>query len=64
MLTITIETDNAAFEDWPREGCHEVARILSKLAEDIGGGVLPSTLRDINGNRVGTVVDDSEDAKA
>lgn len=31
-ITITIETDNAAFEDYPAS---EVARILRKLADDI-----------------------------
>ena len=49
-ITITIETDNAAFND--NSDNQEVARILNELASkiernDCGG------LRDINGNTVG-----------
>lgn len=58
-VTITIETDNAAFEDSPR---HETARVLRALAHELDGGepgVLESfdgqKLRDVNGNCVGVV---------
>lgn len=56
-LTITIQMDNAAFED--SNAGPEVARILRNLADDMDeGGSLTSpgahaTLRDINGNTVG-----------
>lgn len=52
-ITITLITDNAAFEDDPGE----VARILRKLADDTEkypptpGDGLP--LFDVNGNRTG-----------
>jgi hypothetical protein len=54
-LTITIDMDNAAFED-DTEG--ECARILKDLAEKIDKGFGPTeygnvTLRDVNGNTVG-----------
>jgi hypothetical protein len=57
MITITIETDNAAFED-NREA--EVARILADYARRLADGLanLPLTtqpLRDINGNTCGRV---------
>ena len=50
-FTLTISTDNAAFEDEPAS---EIARILRGLANDLefngeGGG----RLYDVNGNRVG-----------
>lgn len=53
-MTITIQMDNAAFED--NQG-GEVARILRELASKIDGdssleGVYYN-LRDINGNKVG-----------
>lgn len=54
-LNITIELDNAAFEDG---GPDEVARILADLASrlpdplDQTGGAL--SLHDANGNHVGT----------
>jgi len=68
MVTIEIETDNAAFEDGPAE----VARILRKLADRFDGPIqrsrwaLPHRARglpalretvhlyDVNGNPVGT----------
>jgi hypothetical protein len=55
MLTITLETDNAAFED---QCPAEVARILHDLAARIenglGSGQERGALLDINGNRVGS----------
>jgi len=58
MITITIETNNAAFDD---DYEMEVARILKSAAvrSMLGrGGSLP--LRDINGNTVGHFADDEE----
>ncbi len=54
-VTITIKTDNAAFEDDPT---HEVARILRKLADQMEeSGLFQSGLSrklvDFNGNVVG-----------
>jgi len=62
MLTIRIETDNAAFGDRPE---YETARILRRLADRMENTGLPDAegipLRDINGNRVGkAVVSDSD----
>lgn len=52
-ITITIKTDNAAFEQ--DEG-YEVGRILRELAQHYCCGYpIPENLRDINGNTVGTV---------
>lgn len=64
-VTITIDTDNAAFED---SLGYEVARVLRKLADtfnahsallDVDGEHLHELdghkLRDINGNTVGSV---------
>jgi len=53
-IIITINTDNAAFEDNP----HEVSRILVKLAETLSGDPDTNmdgsiTLRDANGNTCG-----------
>ncbi len=62
-LTITIDCDNAAFDD--DEGCcgAEVARILHRLAdgfsESDAAGIADESglkLRDSNGNTVGAVV--------
>lgn len=52
QITITIETENAAFEpSWEQEA----ARLLSNLALTLRAGLFPDSVRDINGNRVGTV---------
>lgn len=54
-ITISIETDNAAFED---HAGVEVKRILTALIERIedwpGQSAFEIGLRDINGNKVGT----------
>lgn len=57
MITITIDTGNAAFEDDMKTS--EIARILIKLADDIDNtyGALDCKLYDINGNAVGRVVE-------
>jgi len=51
-ITITIETENAAFDPDPEV---EVARILKDLATKLDRSELPDELRDYNGNKVGTV---------
>ncbi len=52
LVTITIITDGAAFED-----CDEIARILSELADSVrsDGGIAPRSLRDVNGVDCGFV---------
>lgn len=55
-VTITIETDNAAFEDME----FEVGRILRDLARkfeeaNITDGNYPTSVKDINGNKVGSI---------
>lgn len=63
MVNITIETDSAAFSEYPG---YEIARILKKLAgviEDCADEKLVNQiirLRDINGNCVG-VYEETED---
>lgn len=52
MVTIKIETDNAAFAE---DMCSEVARILRELSESFDAGMIPYGVFDINGNKVGTV---------
>ena len=51
-MIIEIATDNAAFKP---NGRVEVARILRELADEIERGKIPTTLRDVNGNLVGSV---------
>ena len=51
-IIISINTANSAFEG--NEG-KEVARILRELADKLEHGGQPSSVRDINGNKVGTV---------
>lgn len=53
-MIIKINTENEAFQDGNSNS--ELGRILHGLAECIENGMmLPNTLRDINGNKVGTV---------
>lgn len=56
-ITITISTENAAFENHAGE---EAARILNEVAQQISGwpgrDALTWTIRDFNGNRVGKCV--------
>ena len=49
-LKLTIEMDNAAFDDAP---CTETARILRAAADGVMRGCIRSGLFDINGNYVG-----------
>jgi hypothetical protein len=57
-FVINVRVDNAAFEGDERE--HELARILSELAERLSKMPLtvdmPIRLSDINGNRVGYAI--------
>lgn len=58
--TITIEMDNAAFEDVGP--ATELGRILRKLANDIEDGLLPESIKlyDYNGNKVGSFEIDND----
>ena len=49
-IRINIETDNAAFEDDPRE----LARILQLIAAKLGRGDTSGREKDMNGNTVAT----------
>lgn len=57
MIIIRIKTDNAAFQDDEADRGNEVGRILHELADAYISQDIPVTLRDINGNAVGTVRD-------
>lgn len=57
-VTITIKCDNAAFGETQTECGEELARILRVLADDLsenGPDDAPKNLRDVNGNRVGSM---------
>jgi len=58
MITITIKTDNAAFQDGNRYA--EVARILRQLADQADRNATLS-VRDINGNQCGAVACTNKD---
>lgn len=49
-MKILIETENEAFEG----NSNELARLLRELAERIERGEMEGTIRDINGNKVGS----------
>ena len=49
-IRMLIDTQNAAFGDYPND---EVARILRRLSEQIADGDFPVKLIDTNGNTVG-----------
>lgn len=51
-LKIQFETDNAAFDG--DNHATETALILHDIAEDIASGATMGTVRDANGNRIGT----------
>ena len=51
-ITITINTENAAFDLDP---LNEVSRILEIMLNKWGDGEFLDNLMDINGNKVGTV---------
>ena len=48
---LTILSSGAALVEWPRD---EVARLLRDAAESVDEGADSGTLRDFNGNAVGT----------
>jgi len=51
---ITINTENAAFNEAGDNGAFETARILRRLADDVESmGLCEYNLRDGNGNKVG-----------
>lgn len=56
MLTVTIETGNAAFHDDEsgEPSGHEAARILRELADRLEAGATDGKVRDYNGNTVGS----------
>lgn len=60
MFKLEFETGNAAFDDMPEI---EVARILRQIADRIegpAGRFYDAPVRDINGNRIGSVYFDAE----
>lgn len=53
---LTVNMDNAAFGDNPTEAGYELMRILEECRTRIGlEGVADRSIRDCNGNTVGTV---------
>jgi hypothetical protein len=50
MLTLTIRTENAAFDD---DAAAECARILRLVATSLERGTRGAPLHDFNGNQVG-----------
>lgn len=64
-ITITISTENTAFEN---QAGMEVSRILTKLAAQVetwpGVNVFNIGLRDLNGNKVGECVAESNRKRA
>ena len=50
IITIELETENAAFED----GSGEAARLVQVVADRFAAGQRGGRLMDINGNRIGT----------
>lgn len=51
MLTLSIMTDNAAFQEGQRP--HELGRLLRKVAGEVENGYEEGHILDINGNKVG-----------
>lgn len=58
-ITITIDTDNDAFQDIAPDGMsHELPRLLERLAGYILlTNELPPVIYDINGNKCGSIVE-------
>jgi hypothetical protein len=61
QITITIKTDNDAFQDISPDGMsHELPNILELLATHIlENNELPEFIYDSNGNKCGTIVERS-----
>lgn len=56
MLTIRIDTDNAAFGETPDDRNAELARIVREISRNILTGSFTygsETIRDVNGNDIG-----------
>ena len=53
MFKLTINTDNAAFNEYERDRNTETARILRVAAEVVSQGGTEGTVFDSNGNKVG-----------
>ena len=51
MLTITFETENAAFEG---DKLREIAKMVRQVAEKIEAGRDSGKIMDVNGNSIGT----------
>jgi len=62
QIRITLDTDNAAFEDNPREVPRAVEKALYRLALDSDDFTKPAEVRvmDANGNAVGTATTERE----
>jgi hypothetical protein len=58
-ITITIDTDNDAFQDIAPDGMsHELPRILESLSSYIVKyNELPPAIYDVNGNKCGSIVE-------
>lgn len=63
-FTLTIDCDNAAFGEDDADLFNEVAWIIRKQAEAMDAGMQPNTLRDSNGNTVGSANFTGKRAKA
>lgn len=53
---INIAMDNAAFGEGGEDWWHELGRILSELSDKVREGRVTESIRDINGNKVGTLL--------
>lgn len=51
MFTVTIKTDNSAFDDGNAQA--ELSRILRRIADQVQDGAEHGKCKDINGNTVG-----------
>ena len=53
MFTLSIKTENYAFNAFTNDESHEIARILKDLARQVENGKECGVIIDINGNKVG-----------
>ena len=61
MVVIKFDTSNASFGEGNLE--NEIVRILGEIAEQVQEGNKCRSIRDINGNRIGTFVIESNEIK-
>jgi len=55
MFTLKIKTDNAAFNEGPMVSGDEISRILNEVSNRVASHEkISGTVRDINGNTVGS----------